>query len=204
MTARDLPKLDAPVEITALGAQGDGVAETEAGRVFVPFTLPGEQVRVVIAGRRGDGWMARAVEFVTSSAGRIAPPCPHFGTCGGCMLQHADPELYRNWKRNLVVTALRQRGLEMPADAPLIETPPATRRRARFAAQRTTDGLQFGFHAPESTEIVSIAECHVVTPALAARLPLLRKLASAALGTGQGATVTATETETGLDVLFTS
>jgi 23S rRNA (uracil1939-C5)-methyltransferase len=120
------------------------------------------------------------------------------------MLQHVDPATYRAWKRNLVETALRQRGLEMPPDAPLVETPPATRRRARFAALRAADGLQFGFHAPESTEIVSIAECHVVTPALAARLPLLRELAVAALGSGQSATVTATETETGLDVLFTS
>jgi 23S rRNA (uracil1939-C5)-methyltransferase len=64
--------------------------------------------------------------------------------------------------------------------------------------------LTFGFHAPESQEIVPIETCHVLAPSLAAQLPLLRALSEMALGTGQIATVMATETETGLDVLIES
>ncbi len=201
--SRDLPKLDGAIEIAAMGAQGDGIAETAHGRLFVPFTLPGERVRAEITGRRGDGWMARLTGIESLSALRKPAPCPHFGTCGGCMMQHADPEMYRAWKRGLVETALGQRGLEMPADAPLIDTAPNTRRRARFAALRDDHGLRLGFHAPESTEVVAISECHVVTPSLAAQLGLLRDLAMAALTAGQSAVITATETETGLDVLIT-
>jgi 23S rRNA (uracil1939-C5)-methyltransferase len=119
------------------------------------------------------------------------------------MMQHADVGMYRAWKRGLVETALRQRGLEMPADAPLVATAPNTRRRARFAALRDDRGIRLGFHAPESTEIVPISECHVVTPSLAARLGLLRDLAAAALAVGQSAAITATETAAGLDVLIT-
>lgn len=201
--SRDLPLLAGSVTIAAMGAQGDGIAETEQGRVFVPFTLPGETVRAEIVGRRGDGWMARLIDIEVPSAQRVAPPCRHFGVCGGCMMQHADPEMYRAWKRGLVETALRQRGLEMPAEAPLIATAPNTRRRARFAAVRDDRGLRFGFHAPESPEVIAISECHVITPSLLAQLDVLRGLAAAALTAGQSAVVTATETETGLDVLIT-
>ena len=201
--SRDLPKLSGPIEIASLGAQGDGIAETGHGRVFVPFTLPGERVRAEIAGRRGDGWTARLLEIETPSPDRVTAPCPHFGTCGGSMLQHARAETYRAWKRSLVETAPRQRGLAVP-DFALIETRPATRRRARFAVARGDAGTVLGFHAPESDAVVPISECHVLAPTLAARLPLLRDLASAALGKGQAATLTATETETGLDLLFTA
>ncbi len=201
--SRDLPRLESPVEIVAMGAQGDGIAETAHGRLFVPFALPGERVACEIQGRRGEGWTARLTGIETPSPLRRPPPCPHFGTCGGCMMQHADAGMYRGWKRGLVETALRQRGLEMPAEAPLIATAPNARRRARFAALRDDHGLRLGFHAPESAEVVAISECRVVTPGLAAQLGLLRDLAAAALTAGQSAVVTATETETGLDVLIT-
>jgi 23S rRNA (uracil1939-C5)-methyltransferase len=61
----------------------------------------------------------------------------------------------------------------------------------------------FGFHAPESTDIIPISECHILTPGLALHLPLLRSLTEAALGSGQTLVVTATLTETGLDILLT-
>jgi 23S rRNA (uracil1939-C5)-methyltransferase len=199
---RDLPQLTAAVEIVAMGVQGDGIAETEHGRLFVPFALPGERVRCEILGRRGEGWTARLTGIETLSPLRRPAPCPHFGTCGGCMMQHADSDMYRAWKRGLVETALRQRGLEMPPDTPLIATAPNTRRRARFAVLRDHHGIKLGFHAPESTEIVPISECHVVTPSLAAQLGMLRELAAAALSAGQSAVLTATETETGLDVVI--
>ena len=200
---RDPPKLAGAVDIVAMGAQGDGIAETEHGRLFVPFTLPGERVRCEILGRRGEGWTARLIEIETPSPLRRPAPCRHFGTCGGCMMQHAEDEMYRAWKRGLVETALRQRGLELPADAPLIPTAPNTRRRARFAVLRDDHEIRLGFHAPENTEVVTISECHVVTPSLASQLDVLRGLAGAALSAGQSAVVTATETETGLDVLIT-
>jgi len=141
---------------------------------------------------------------VTPSPFRVPAPCRHFGICGGCMMQHAEHTSYLAWKRGLVEKAMLQRGLEMPVETPLLEIQPNTRRRASFAATRVGGMLAFGFHAPESAEIVSITECHVLTPSLVAQLPLLRALADAALATGQTATVTATESETGLDVLIQS
>lgn len=80
--------------IARLGAQGDGIADTPAGPVYVPFALPGERVEVA---REGD--RARLLSVEESSADRIEPACRHFGTCGGCSLQHLAPGPYLEWKR---------------------------------------------------------------------------------------------------------
>jgi 23S rRNA (uracil1939-C5)-methyltransferase len=197
------PELPDTIEIQSLGAQGDGVATVGDARIFVPFALPGDQVRCEIVDRRGDGWHARLIEIVAPSPQRIHASDAHFAHCGGCMLQHWEHGAYRAWKLALVETALRQRGLDLPEGAALIDTPPSSRRRARFAAERTKDGLRFGFHMPESTEIARDAECRVLSPRLTEALPALRDLATAALGVGGTATVTAALTDTGLDVLIT-
>ena len=85
------------VRIGSLGAQGDGVAETEAGPVHVPFALPGESVTIARQKSRG------TLMAVKESAGeRVAPPCPHFGpdgrggACGGCNLQHMALPAYES------------------------------------------------------------------------------------------------------------
>jgi 23S rRNA (uracil1939-C5)-methyltransferase len=197
------PELPDTIEIQSLGAQGDGVALVGDARIFVPFALPGDRVRCEMIGRRGDGWTALLTEIVAPSAQRISASDAQFCHCGGCMLQHFEHQAYRAWKFALVETALRQRGLEMPAGAMLIDTPPSTRRRARFAAERTKDGMRFGFHMPESSEIARDAECRVLSPQLTEALPTLRDLANAALGVGGTATVTAALTDNGLDVLIT-
>jgi len=197
------PVLPDILEIQSLGAQGDGVAAVGDQRIFVPFALPGDRVRCAITGRRGDGWTAALQDIVAPSPQRTNAPGTAFAHCGGCMLRHFEHRAYRAWKFALVETALRQRGLELPEGAALIDTPANSRRRARFAAERMKDGLRFGFHMPESTEIAANAECGVLSPQMTEALPSLRELAAAALGVGGTATVTATVADNGLDVLIT-
>ncbi|MEP1774126.1 MAG: TRAM domain-containing protein, partial [Nitratireductor sp.] len=67
------------LRIDRLGAQGDGVADTEAGAVYVPFALPGELATVAVGGDRGT-----LIAVVEPSAARVEPACRHFGECGGC------------------------------------------------------------------------------------------------------------------------
>jgi 23S rRNA (uracil1939-C5)-methyltransferase len=196
------PDLPDTIEIQSLGAQGDGIALVGDARIFVPFALPGDRVRCEIVGRRSDGWTATLTEIVTAGPQRTSAPGAPFAHCGGCMLQHFEHRAYRAWKLALVETALRQRGLDMPEGAALIDTPAGSRRRARFAAERAKEGLRFGFHMPESTEIAADAECRILSPRMTEALPLLRDLATAALGVGGTASVIATLTETGLDVLI--
>lgn len=122
------------VTITALGHSGDGIAEAAGERLFVPLALPGEVVTIEREGER-----ARLVSVLAPSPDRVAPLCRHFGACGTCALEHLAPEPYRAWKRQLVVTAFAQRGIEAPVE-PIVALAPGTRRRAVFSALRTPEG----------------------------------------------------------------
>lgn len=184
--------------ITAMGTQGDGLAEHRGATIYVPGALPGEKVRAVIEGTR-----ARDVEIVTPSAERVSPPCPHFGECGGCSIQHWADAPYRAWKRQSVVDAIRRQ--EIHADiAELIPGVPATRRRATFSVLRRPDGVLLGFQRAGSHAIVESIECRVVDPILVRARGALKALAKAVLPVMKAAarpiSMTATVTKRGLDV----
>ena len=100
--------------IARIGNRGDGIAETPAGPAFVPFALPGETVETEPVAGHPD--RRHLLQVVAASAERIAPICPHFGICGGCAIQHWKSETYRAWKRDLVIEALSQAGLDVPVD----------------------------------------------------------------------------------------
>jgi 23S rRNA (uracil1939-C5)-methyltransferase len=180
------------LEIARLGRHGDGA--DAAGEVFAPLSLPGERVR----GEVRDGRLERP-EVLTPSPERAAPPCPHFGTCGGCALQHASDAFVAEWKRARILEALAARGLEAEV-AETVTSPPRTRRRAVFSARRTKSGATLGFHARREARIVEIEDCHVLSPDLLAAREPLRALAVLA-GTRKGELKFAvTATQTGLDL----
>jgi 23S rRNA (uracil1939-C5)-methyltransferase len=181
------------LEIAALGAQGDGIAETAAGRVYVAFALPGERVEAA-----GDGEPRLLSQ---PSPDRAAPVCRHFGVCGGCVAQHMGERLYNEWKRGIVVAALDQRGLD-PEVGPLRRVAPGTRRRAVLTARRQTRQgrrrVALGYHRRRSLDLVEIEECPVLLPEIAARLSALRAIAAALPAPEVRLTVLATPS--GLDV----
>ena len=157
--------MSAILTIARLGAQGDGIADTPQGPVYVPFALPGERVNAALAGKRAD-----LVAVLDASPQRVAPVCRHFTVCGGCAMQHLEEQAYRDWKRGLLVEALRAKGIDAEI-APLVSCPPQSRRRAGFTARRTDKGVLLGFNAALSHRIVDIEECPVLLPQLVAALP---------------------------------
>ena len=145
------------LRIQMLGRQGDGVAD---GPTFVPGALPGELVR----GLR-DGDRLSEVKILEPADIRVRPPCSHFKSCGGCTLQHASDAFVAEWKADVVRQALRAQAL----DAEIRETitsPPASRRRATFAARRTKKGATVGFHGRASATILPVPNCELIDPAL--------------------------------------
>jgi 23S rRNA (uracil1939-C5)-methyltransferase len=182
--------------IRRLGASGDGVAD---GPVYVAGALPGERVRAKRTGKE----RARLVDVIDASPARVEPPCAHFGSCGGCAVQHLASDAYAEWKTGLVRAALASRGLDGVPVEPLVRIAPATRRRAEFAARRTREGIELGFHEAGGEAIVDIAGCRILVPALAALLPPLRKFLAEALRPDETCDLHATAADNGIDLLVT-
>lgn len=185
-----------PLTIDGLASQGEGVAETSGGKVYVPFTLPGEAVTADIEGDHG-----KLVRIDRPSTDRIAPICRHFGTCGGCALQHAGAPLYSAFKRDQVAHALKSRGFGDDVDvADLVPIAAGTRRRATFGVARKGEDFVLGYHAARSHDLVAIGECPVLRPSIVRELPNLRALLGLALPRLGSGELHVTDTGHGLDV----
>jgi 23S rRNA (uracil1939-C5)-methyltransferase len=186
------------LSIARLGSRGDGVADTPAGALYVPYTLPGEIAEV-------DQWPGHSdrrhlIKVDSASPDRIAPICPHFGTCGGCALQHLATARYRDWKRALVTEALEKAGLDAAVDD-LIDAHGDGRRRAVFHARRGThDVLEVGFAALKAHRVVAIDRCPILAPGLDGAIESAWAIAEALAGTRKPLDIQVTATDTGLDV----
>jgi 23S rRNA (uracil1939-C5)-methyltransferase len=186
--------------IERLGLQGDGVVSSPSGPIFVPFTLPGETVTLAVNKQQGT-----VMSLLKPSPERVTPPCRHFGpegengTCGGCTLQHASDAVYHAFKRQIVVDALRSRGIEAEV-GPLVIARPGERRRTVFTARRTEKELLLGYNQMESHHIVSISECPIASPGIVSRLASIRIIAAALAPNAEPFRITVLETLAGLDL----
>jgi 23S rRNA (uracil1939-C5)-methyltransferase len=184
--------------IARLGHRGDGVADSLAGAIYVPGALPGETVEV--EGVAGHPDRRRLLRVEQPSTERIAPICPHFGVCGGCAIQHLDATRYRAWKRDLVVEALRQAGVDGPV-ANLIDAHGEGRRRAVFHARSgARDVLEVGFSAPRAHHVVAIDRCPILTPSLGGALKAAWAIAETLDPAKKPLDIQVTATDAGLDV----
>ena len=148
------------IVIDRLGQHGDGITDGADGPIYVPGTLPGETVEVDAVPGHPD--RRRLINVQQSSAQRIEPICRHFGICGGCAIQHLGEDPYRSWKRELVVTALSQAGINV-AVAPLMDAHGDGRRRVVFHARWGGHGvLQVGYSAARAHHIVPIDRCPIL------------------------------------------
>ena len=182
------------LRIEAVGAQGDGLSSG----AFIPLTLPGELVTAEMSGARGE-----LIDILEASADRVTPPCPHFGVCGGCALQHWDAQSYLDWKREQIRIQLGFEGLETEI-LPTFASPPASRRRVALHARGGKGGVRLGFKERRSWNLVQIEVCPVSHPKLVAALPALRRLAGPFMEHPKSApTLHVTVTATGLDIDIT-
>jgi 23S rRNA (uracil1939-C5)-methyltransferase len=114
------------------------------------------------------------VEVLRPAPERVSPPCPYFGTCGGCQFQHLAYAEQVRWKTALVRRQLQRIGqLESPPVRPTIAAPHpwAYRNQARFSLDR--EG-RLCFTRPQSHWRLRIAECQIVQPEIATVMPRLQ------------------------------
>jgi 23S rRNA (uracil1939-C5)-methyltransferase len=151
------------LKIHDLARGGAGVSRDVSGRiVFVPFTAPGDEVRVKIVQAKKNYAMGELLEVVTPSAERQKPPCPVFGRCGGCQWQHLPYGLQWKTKVQGVTQALKRVQLELPSH--LDELPAEQIWEYRNRVQLRGFKSELGFHAAGSNDLVAVDHCPIARP----------------------------------------
>jgi 23S rRNA (uracil1939-C5)-methyltransferase len=171
------------VEVSGLSHDGRGVARLDGKTLFVAGALPGERVRARIAARHARFDEAQTLAVLQPSPERVAPPCPHYGSCGGCTLQHLDPAGQLAAHQRTLADVLARIARLAPARwlDPVPSPAWGYRARARLAPGRVTEGgaIRLGFRREDSRRVEPVAACAVLEPALQALLePLAALMAS--------------------------
>jgi 23S rRNA (uracil1939-C5)-methyltransferase len=179
----------ATLEITGIGAGGDGLAMFEGGQVYVPYTVSGDVVEVAINQKGARNWLGKTIKIASPSPHRIAPICKHFTTCGGCSLQHVAPQYYNDWIVARVETALSHQGITDANILPPMISPTNSRRRLALKAFHNGRSVILGFNKPKSHQIVNLETCPIAKPEMVSILPAVRELLLKLLTSRQGSEV---------------
>lgn len=153
---------DIDITVSTLTYGGEGLGRLEDGRaVFVPYVLPGEEVRIRLAEEKRRFARAKLVEVLKPSAIRIEPRCPHFTTCGGCHYQHMSHSDQLEVKAGILTDQLeRIGGINNAPIRPTIPAPFPWNYRNHVQFHLTKDGY-LGYMEAKSDEVFGIKECHL-------------------------------------------
>jgi 23S rRNA (uracil1939-C5)-methyltransferase len=140
-----------------LGRLADGII------VLVRYVLPGEKVLVHEVRRKKDYISATLKEVLSPSPDRIRPPCPVYGRCGGCDLQHAEPGAQIRLKKTILSESLQRAGGDMFSNPLLSIDPPLAAPKQFGYRQRirlqVDEAGNYGFFRPESHVIEPVSQC---------------------------------------------
>lgn len=191
------------LRIDDLGAAGDGIANlADGGKIFIPLAAPGDQLRVAVSRKTPERAHGEILGIIAPGATRTTPPCPYFGNCGGCKLQHISGDFYDSWKTDLLRAALSRAGYTAPLIAPLLTIGFGHRRRADLAATRYNGAVQLGLHRAGSNDIIDLAACLLLTAPLNAMLPGLRRLLATLTAFKRSASIVLNQLDSGVDLLL--
>lgn len=161
----------------AVVMRNDGFCEilsSQENAVHLPFCLPGETVAFEKVQYKKNTFHYFK-EVTKASSERQKSICKHFTVCGGCVLQHAEPGFYQEFKTSIVRNALQTQNLDPYVIQPIQIVPMGQRRRANLEAIKKGEKLFMGFHRLNSHQIVDMHECPVLTEPLQKALPYLRQ-----------------------------
>lgn len=166
--------------IESLDHEGRGFARIDGKAVFIEGALPGETVEYRVHRSRPNYDQGEAVRVLKPSAQRVTPRCRHFGTCGGCSMQHLDPLAQAATKQRVLEDALWHVGkVRAEIIYSAIQGPAwGYRHRARLGVRLVPKkgGVLIGFHERRSSYIADMQSCDVLPPHVSALVPALKVL----------------------------
>jgi len=168
------------VEITDLSHDGRGVAHVDGKAVFVIGALPGERAVIHMAARHRNFDEARVETLLTRSPDRVEPRCPHFGTCGGCALQHLSPAAQIAAKQRVLAENFERIGKVEPTRwlDPLTDAEWGYRRKGRLSVKWVAkkDKVLVGFREDNPRFVADLSECHTLLPEVGFRIAAIGEL----------------------------
>ena len=164
----------ARVKIESMAFKGYGVSRTDGKVVFIPYSAIGDEGWVEIVEEKRNYSTGKWVEIFAPSSWRVDPPCPYFGTCGGCQWQHIDyaqqPELKKEILRDILIRLGKLR------ETPFITVfPSPDPYDYRTRVQLKVKGEKLGYYQERSHQLVDIERCPIAHPLVSEIIPLLRK-----------------------------
>ena len=150
------------VRIIDFGADGEGIAKPDGYTVFVPSAVKGDLARILIVKEKKNFGYGKLLEVIEPSPLRTSPECDVFGKCGGCSMQSVLYSQQLEYKKNLVLQALRRIGGFESAEISSVTGSAECyyyRNKAQFPVVQTAEGIKAGFYAPHSHRVVVPTEC---------------------------------------------
>ncbi|MGZ5279850.1 MAG: class I SAM-dependent RNA methyltransferase, partial [Pseudobdellovibrionaceae bacterium] len=160
------------IDIEKLSFGGDGIGRSEGLVYFVPYSAPGDRLKIQVIEKKKNFARAEIVEILKPGPSRVTPPCPVFGRCGGCTWQHVSYEEQLRQKQAIVEDQLKRVLTSNTQILQIIPSPNQYRYRNRI--QLKFDGKNLGFFARQSHDIVDIDDCPITEEKLAQEIPPLR------------------------------
>ena len=168
--------------IVDISHEGRGIAEINGKKTFIFGALPGEKIKFhyrVVKKNYDEGI---ATEIMSLSDDRVTPHCPHFGTCGGCQLQHLDSRAQIQLKQSTVLSQLKHIAHTVPKTvlSPIIGPLKGYRRKARLGVKYVTkkQKVLIGFRELNSPFITELSQCDNLYPLVSRLIPDLQSLIS--------------------------
>lgn len=151
-------------QIESLAFGGEGILRHEGLVIFVPFTAPGDRVRIKVTQRKKNFAEGELVELLTPGQERCAPRCCHFGECGGCQLQHLQAQAQVKQKEKFILDAFARIGkITELKEIPVMPSPVpwGYRRHVRLTLVPEENGYRAGYVRHDLKGVLSIRECPI-------------------------------------------
>lgn len=188
--------------VEELGKTGDGVVIIEGQRLYIPYATPGDEISLSLILTKKNKFQVIHHEIITQGPNSAKAPCPHYGVCGSCQLQHINDNIYQDFKKEKVLSPLRFEGFQNPESFvrnPII-LPPGLRRRANFNFRCLTQGVELGYHKYHSYELLTLESCHILKPEIVDFMSPLLSALKKSFPPGFEGEVFITAAHNGLDV----
>lgn len=152
---------------------GYGLSQLKDKTLMVEYALPGEEVEIDIIQEKRDYAIGRAIKVLEASQDRRDAPCPYYGTCGGCQLQHMDYKAQIKAKEEILLETLERIG-KLQIDK-LEKSLYGEEFGYRIKAQFKVVQERIGFYERRSHNLVEIEECLLLHPSINQLIPSLRE-----------------------------